>query len=189
VNWGSERMSDENVETDTSITIIPDNKKTFSPGELTAVFDRDVQRVYAELGAIWSRYNAFLVAVSLFFAFSTGGGLKEHPYVSIAYALIGVAICASWGINHLHGYKVFDDHVKLAQRFVWREGEKEKNFNQLKGPHKNWIMETSILVIFLFGILFVVSAIWVVAPQNASHESPEQTPAAKTDQQIPAPAK
>jgi hypothetical protein len=134
-------------------------------GDLVDTYAASLDSVLSEGELIWSRYNAFMVAVSVFFAF---GGVTDYPFANIAINVSGGFICICWLFIHVSGYKVFSRRVERARRYSWHKAKHEYPLSALP-PTDDWIEGISIAAIIVFLIAYgilsyyhIIQAITVV---------------------------
>lgn len=97
-------------------------------------------RADSELAAVWSRFNALVVAVSIFFAMINVSPSSDKAIVAAA----GFVICALWLTFHATGYCIFTKKAKDANH---------------PGPFFDPICICSRLVIAVFAGLFLWPAL------------------------------
>ena len=107
-------------------------------------------RAEDEMAAVWGRYNALVVAVSIIFAalgFSDLGNKYGSEWV-VGFA--GLLVCIAWLVIHLKGYSNFSERLKKQ----CPNDEALKNRCHLTRGIYDWIFWSSVFVIIIFGYMF-----------------------------------
>jgi hypothetical protein len=118
---------------------------------MTALFSSHVAMLNSERQAIWQRYSAMLVANSFFLAFLD----RQRPGFG---AIVGLVLCAAWGITTWSGYRLFFQQITGIEEFEFPGPPPARNPIVVSADYVrggDWIYRMAFTVVALFAVAYL----------------------------------
>lgn len=125
----------------------------YSDIALTNLFSAHLSAINSERQAIWSRYQAMLLANAIIAVVTSGG--------RVLWWTVGLALCVLWFWMTVSGYRIYRDYIQTAGQFSWPELPTSVNSVARvarPGMASEAIGIAALLVVVLFGLVHLFFA-------------------------------